>query len=68
MNKVNISISERKLAQLIQSGNLCAADINCLDKTSKQLIWKLCLWCCKKRIDCHEVFFDSVNGVEQSIS
>ncbi|MCT7941790.1 MULTISPECIES: hypothetical protein [Shewanella] len=55
MNTVNIGLSETKIAQLINEGHLCAADIQCLDKSSKKIIWQLCLWCCQKRIYCKQV-------------
>lgn len=55
MKNVNIGLSEHKIAQLINEGHLCAADIQCLDKTSKQIIWQLCLWCCQNRIHCREI-------------
>lgn len=51
-SKVNLSISTRKLAELIQAGHLCAADFNCLDPESKQQVWQLCLWSCNKRVHC----------------
>ncbi|WP_299791980.1 hypothetical protein [uncultured Shewanella sp.] len=53
-SNVNISISSKKLAQLIQSGSLCAADFRCLDQESKQTVWQMCLWCCSKRIHCSQ--------------
>ncbi|WP_283102679.1 hypothetical protein [Shewanella abyssi] len=52
--KLNISISQQKMAQLIQQGHLCAADFKCLDAESKQTVWQLCLWCCEKRIHCEK--------------
>lgn len=50
--RVNLSISTEKLAQLIQSGALCAAELRCLDQDSKQKVWQMCLWCCSKKICC----------------
>ncbi|GIU10853.1 MULTISPECIES: hypothetical protein [unclassified Shewanella] len=50
--QLNISISEAKIAQLIQQGHLCAADFKCLDRETKQAVWQLCLWSCEKRIHC----------------
>lgn len=50
--KVNLSISTHKLAELIQAGHLCVADLNCLDAESKQQVWQLCLWSCNKRVHC----------------
>ncbi|MCL1088847.1 hypothetical protein L2744_04335 [Shewanella profunda] len=52
--RINLSISERKLAQLIRDGYVCAADFSCLDNQSKQKVWQLCLICCKKRIVCDQ--------------
>uniref|UniRef100_E6XLF5 Uncharacterized protein n=1 Tax=Shewanella putrefaciens (strain 200) TaxID=399804 RepID=E6XLF5_SHEP2 len=52
--RINLSITERKLAQLIHDGYLCAADFSCLDSQSKQKVWQLCLICCKKRIFCDQ--------------
>ncbi|MFQ6372646.1 hypothetical protein [Shewanella sp. YIC-542] len=49
---LNIAISEQKLAELILAGHLCAADVQCLDRDSKQALWQLCLWCCSKRTQC----------------
>ncbi|MDX2322366.1 MAG: hypothetical protein QNK26_17410 [Moritella sp.] len=51
-SKVNLSISTHKLAELIQAGHLCVADLNCLDSKSKQQVWQLCLWSCNKRVHC----------------
>ncbi|MCL1137313.1 hypothetical protein [Shewanella pneumatophori] len=50
--RLNISIPEDKIAQLIQQGLLCAADFKCLDSETKQAVWQLCLWSCEKRIHC----------------
>ncbi len=50
--QLNISISEAKIAQLIQQGLLCAADFKCLDSDTKKAVWQLCLWSCEKRIHC----------------
>lgn len=50
--RINLSIDEAKLAQLILDGHLCAADLHLLDSESKQKVWQLCLWCCKKRTQC----------------
>ncbi|MGS0693360.1 hypothetical protein [Shewanella sp. 0m-4] len=50
--QLNISISEDKIAKLIQQGVLCAADFKCLDSDTKKAVWQLCLWSCEKRIHC----------------
>lgn len=52
--RINLSISEQKLAQLIRDGHLCAADFSCLDSVSKRKVWQLCLICCKKRLFCRQ--------------
>ena len=49
---INLAISAEKLAKLIQSGQLCAADFRCLDQDSKQKVWQLCLLCCSNRVGC----------------
>ncbi|QSX33296.1 hypothetical protein JYB87_16460 [Shewanella avicenniae] len=51
---IKLSISETKLAQLMLAGELCAADIQCLDRESKEAVWRLCLWCCSKRSGCQD--------------
>ncbi|MBB1441387.1 hypothetical protein H5202_22745 [Shewanella sp. SG41-4] len=52
MNRMNVSIDANKVAQLIKAGHLCAADLTCLDRATKQTLWQLCLWSCKKRSTC----------------
>ncbi len=54
MANINVSIDSNKVAQLIRAGHLCAADLHCLDKSSKQTLWQLCLWSCQKRIGCQK--------------
>lgn len=51
-NRINLSMPEHKLAQLIRDGHLCAADFSCLDSDSKKKVWQLCLLCCKNHILC----------------
>ncbi|MGI2169993.1 hypothetical protein ACROAE_07315 [Shewanella sp. MF05960] len=48
MAKINVAIESSKVAQLIKAGHLCAADLQCLDRDSKQTLWQLCLWSCQK--------------------
>ncbi|MCL2919341.1 hypothetical protein [Shewanella litorisediminis] len=52
MKLVNIGIPVSVLAKLIYEGQVCAADIQCLDADSKQQLWQLCLWACKQRVGC----------------
>lgn len=47
---VQLEISVKKLESLFNSGDLCAADIRCLNCTSKTCIWNLCLTSCAKRM------------------
>ncbi|GGB68590.1 hypothetical protein K8B83_12710 [Shewanella inventionis] len=54
MAKINVAIDSHKVAQLIRAGHLCAADLHCLDKSSKQTLWQLCLWSCQNRIGCQK--------------
>jgi hypothetical protein len=49
---INVAISEAKLAELMLAGHLCAAELQCLDRQSKQALWQLCLWSCGKRSQC----------------
>ncbi len=52
---VNIAVPVEKLAALINSGALCAADFSCLDSESKQQVWQLCLWSCQQKVSCNKV-------------
>lgn len=61
--RINLSISEQKLAQLIHEGHLCAADFSCLDSQSKRQVWQLCLICCQKRITCQQCSFAECNKI-----
>jgi hypothetical protein len=65
MEKMNIAISVEKLASLIKAGHLCAADLQCLDKQTKQQLWQLCLWCCDKRVHCTKGACSSQCGAPQ---
>lgn len=53
--KVQIELDETVLARLFMQGHLCAADINCLNLTSKQAIWQLCLQACGQCIEHSEL-------------
>lgn len=66
MQRMNITISIEKLASLIRTGHLCAADIQCLDKQTKQQLWQLCLWCCDKRAFCRQVACQTLQCQGQS--
>ncbi|MCE2595794.1 hypothetical protein K6Y31_13360 [Motilimonas cestriensis] len=44
--KVQIELDRAVLARLFAQGHLCAAEISCLNFSSKQAIWQLCLQAC----------------------
>jgi hypothetical protein len=43
---LRIEIAEETLTRLIMAGQVCAADLRCLDCHSKQSLWRLCLKTC----------------------
>lgn len=43
---IRIEITEKTLIRLLRAGQVCAADLRCLDCTSKQCLWRLCLKSC----------------------
>ena len=49
---VQLEISVEKLEWLFVRGELCAAEIHCLNCQSKKHVWDLCLRCCVKRANC----------------
>jgi hypothetical protein len=67
MEKMNIAMSVEKLASLIKAGHLCAADLQCLDKQTKQQLWQLCLWCCDKRVHCTKGACSSQCGAPKAV-
>ncbi|GGP55171.1 hypothetical protein GCM10009347_22430 [Shewanella algicola] len=72
MSRVNVTIDTAKVAQLIKAGHLCAADLQCLDRDSKQTLWQLCLWSCQHRVGCQNTQCqhpcNSENNLQNSIS
>jgi hypothetical protein len=44
--RIFVEISVETLRRLLSDNQLCAAELNCLDPSSKQLLWKLCLETC----------------------
>jgi hypothetical protein len=58
-NVVQIEVNVEKLAYLFSSGVLCAADLRCLNRTSKNCVWVLCLKSCfnscVKRAECSSI-------------
>lgn len=49
---VQLEISLKKLETLFNNGDICAADVRCLNCSSKTCIWNLCLTSCAKRMHC----------------
>lgn len=47
--KVRVELAEETLARLLERGLVCAADFRCLDCTSKQCLWRLCIESCAQR-------------------
>jgi hypothetical protein len=45
-NSVQIEVDVEKLAYLFSIGVLCAVDLRCLNRTSKNRVWALCLESC----------------------
>ncbi len=59
---VQIEIPLHKLESLFRKGELCAAEMHCLNAASKRAIWRLCLACCTQpnaseptaKVDCQK--------------
>lgn len=49
-NPLNISINRQKMTELLENHQVCAADISCLDKSSKECLKSLCLKTCLRNI------------------
>lgn len=48
VHSVQIEVDVGKLTSLFSSGVLCAAEVRCLNRSSKDRIWALCLRSCFK--------------------
>ena len=59
-NSVQIEVDVEKLAYLFSIGVLCAADLRCLNRTSKNRVWTLCLNSCTARNECSLVVKKSI--------
>jgi hypothetical protein len=55
---VQLEIGLDKLEALFNKGELCAADVRCLNGTSKRCIRNLCLTMCARRMQCNIVDAD----------
>ncbi|GGI90361.1 hypothetical protein [Shewanella gelidii] len=60
--RIEISVSKEKLAELITEQHLCAADITPLNALAKKQIWQMCLQGCKKALSCPQVRY-VLNGM-----
>lgn len=49
---VQLEIPDYKLEELFNTGLLCAAEIHCLNATSKDIIKNICKNSCAKRMHC----------------
>jgi len=47
---MRVEVTEEMLTRLLAAGQVCAADFRCLDCTSKQCLWRLCLESCTNRV------------------
>ncbi|QIR14574.1 hypothetical protein [Shewanella aestuarii] len=64
MNELKVAICYQKVASLINKGELCAADLKCLDKETKKAIWKICLVHCQQKIHCNKLTYEAMNEHE----
>lgn len=64
---IQIEISNEKLAQLFESGLICAAEIRCLTAHSKQQVSDLCLSSCAKKINCNITLFNEFSETESKV-
>ena len=49
---VQIEVSLDKLEELFSKGELCAADLHCLNSKSKECIWNICITSCANKMGC----------------
>jgi hypothetical protein len=52
---VQLEIGMDKLEALFNKGELCAADVRCLNGASKSRVWNLCLSACSRRMTCNMI-------------
>jgi hypothetical protein len=48
---IRVEIAEKTLVRLLRAGQVCAADLRCLDCKSKQCLWRLCLRSCAEKLE-----------------
>ncbi|NRB38611.1 MAG: hypothetical protein HRU20_09110 [Pseudomonadales bacterium] len=49
--RLQLEIDVDKLESLLDKGELCAADLRCLNSGSKTRLWNLCLSTCARRFE-----------------
>lgn len=50
--RVQLEISEEKLAALFNAGMICVADLHCLNGQSKKVVHNLCKQACARQLQC----------------
>jgi hypothetical protein len=64
---VQLEIGIEKLESLFNKGELCAADVSCLNCASKDCIWNLCLTACARRMHSNIIGFRPNKSCSQSV-
>lgn len=49
---VQLEIPAHKLEELFNLGLLCAAELRCLNRSSKEIVKNICKYSCAKRMHC----------------
>jgi hypothetical protein len=62
---VQLEIGLDRLESLFNQGELCAADVRCLNCASRVCIWNLCLTVCARRMQCNIADMDLYNCRKQ---
>lgn len=47
---IRIEMSAETITRLLAQGQVCAAEIRCLDCRSKECLWRLCLETCARKM------------------
>lgn len=60
--RVRVEVTEETLMRLLTAGQVCAAELHCLDCKSKQCLWRICLESCAKSlaVDSKEAVADKI--------
>ena len=49
---IQLEIEIDKIESLVRRGEICVADIRCLNCESKRCLWQICLESCVNRVEC----------------